>query len=167
MGGDTVQGWVLALAIGLMLLGLVGTMVPALPGVPIIFLAILGYGWYEGFHQVSGHYLALMGALALLSVAVDYGAGFLGSRSLGATRLGSVGAAIGGIVLTILWGPVGIIVGPWIGAFTGEILAGKNLVEAARAGWGALIGILSGTLANLIISLIMIISFLVVVLPIV
>lgn len=154
---------VLVLVIILMLVGVAGTFLPLLPGIPIIFLAIAGYGWYEGFQLITGKYLAIMGALAILSILVDYLAGVIGARYYGSSRAGVWGAFLGGILGVIFGGPVGLVIGPWIGAFLGEYSQLKDTRRAARVGTGTVVGILTGVVAKVVIALAMIISFLVVI----
>ncbi|MGE5380227.1 MAG: DUF456 domain-containing protein [Methylocystaceae bacterium] len=151
----------------IMVAGVAGTILPVIPGIPIIFLAAAGYGWYEGFRQVTGYYLAVLGILAVLSAVVDYVAGAYGTRYFGASRYGTWGSIIGGLIGIFTMGPIGILVGPWLGAVVGEILAQKTLNDALRAGTGALVGMLSGMMVKLLMAIGMLISFIVVTLPIV
>ncbi|CFX44959.1 Protein of unknown function DUF456 [Syntrophomonas zehnderi OL-4] len=145
------------------LLGIAGTIIPFIPGIPLIFIAILGYGWYEGFHSIGTTYLAVMGGLAILSLAVEYLSSTLGAKYYGSTKNGVIGALIGTMAGIFIFPPLGILVGPWIGAVMGEVLAGKDIVAAVRIGLGTIVGIFSGLLFNLLIGIIMLISFLVVI----
>ncbi|NLU49992.1 MAG: DUF456 domain-containing protein [Syntrophomonadaceae bacterium] len=157
------QTAVLVAVILIMLIGLAGTFLPIVPGIPLIFLAIAGYGWYEGFHHVSPGYLAVMGGLAILSVLVDYLAGVLGAKYYGSSRAGIWGAFIGGI-LGIFWGgPLGIVIGPWLGAVVGEYLQLKDIEKALQVGTGTVVGIFAGVVAKVIIGAAMVVSFLIVV----
>jgi uncharacterized protein YqgC (DUF456 family) len=148
-----------------MLVGTAGTILPLLPGIPVIFLAAAGYGWYEGFHQVTGSYLAVLGALTVLSVAVDYLASAYGTRRFGSTQYGTWGAIIGALIGIFIIPPIGILVGPWLGAVAAELLAGQATQDALRAGTGALVGMLSGMAVKLLIAISMLISFIVVTQP--
>ena len=107
------------LAIGVMVIGIAGSFLPVLPGIPIIFLALLVYGWYEGFNVISVHYIAIIGALALLSVLIDYIAGIWGAQKAGSSKVGMLGAGLG-IIVCIFFGPIGILVGPWVGNRSGN-----------------------------------------------
>ncbi|NLW44168.1 MAG: DUF456 domain-containing protein [Syntrophomonadaceae bacterium] len=153
----------IVLAIAVMLIGIAGTFVPVLPGIPIIFLAILGYGWYEGFNAISVRYIAIVGALALLSVLVDYIAGLWGAKKAGSSKLGMLGAGLG-ILVGIFFGPVGILVGPWFGALIGEYMFLHDLNRAVNVATGSVIGIFAGIAFKALIGIGMLISFLVVVL---
>ncbi len=150
------------LAIFVMLVGITGSFVPIVPGIPLVFLAILGYGWYEGFNVISVHYIAIMGALTLLSVLVDYIAGVWGAKRAGSSRLGMLGAGLG-IVVGLFFGPVGILVGPWLGAFVGEYLVLRDVSQAVNVATGTVIGIFAGMAFKVLLGIGMLISFVVVI----
>jgi len=151
------------LAVVVMLIGIAGSFLPFLPGIPVIFLAILGYGWYEGFKAISVHYIAIIGALTLLSVLIDYIAGVWGAQKAGSSKLGMLGAGLG-ILVGIFFGPLGILIGPWVGALIGEYLFVKDLNRAVSVATGSVIGIFAGIAFKALIGIGMLISFLVVVL---
>lgn len=154
---------VLIIAILLMLIGLAGTFLPVLPGIPVVFLAIAGYGWYEGFKVVTPEFLAIMAGLTVLSILVDYLAGLLGAKFFGSSPAGIWGAFVGGILGLVLGGPVGLVLGPWIGAFVGEYVKLRDVNKAWRVGVGTVVGIFTGVAAKVVIGLVMIIWFLIVV----
>ncbi|MGI6513499.1 MAG: DUF456 domain-containing protein [Syntrophomonadaceae bacterium] len=150
------------LAIVVMVIGIAGSFLPVLPGIPIIFLAILVYGWYEGFNVISVHYIAIIGALALLSVLIDYIAGIWGAQKAGSSKVGMLGAGLG-IIVGIFFGPIGILVGPWVGALIGEYLFLRDLNRAITVASGSVIGIFAGIAFKVLLGTGMLISFLVVV----
>ena len=154
---------VLIIAILLMLIGLAGTFLPVLPGIPVVFLAIAGYGWYEGFKVVTPKFLAIMAGLTVRSILVDYLAGLLGAKFFGSSPAGIWGAFVGGILGLVLGGPVGLVLGPWIGAFVGEYVKLRDVNKAWRVGVGTVVGIFTGVAAKVVIGLVMIIWFLIVV----
>ncbi len=147
------------LAILIILVGIIGSILPVVPGIPLIFLAIIGYGWFEGFHIISAKYLAIMGALTLLSVLVDYLAGVWGAKRAGSSRSGIIGAMLG-IIIGIFFGPLGILVGPWLGAFAGEYIMLQNVNQAMTVATGTVIGIFAGIAFKVILGTGMLISFL-------
>ena len=147
------------LVVIVMVIGLVGTFMPLVPGVPLIFAAILFYGWYEGFVNLDTYYLLIMGALTLLTLVADYLSAILGAKYFGSSRMGLLGALLGTIIGFILFPPVGIFVGPWLGAIIFEYLSRKDFNKAMKAGIGTVIGLLSGIVFKIIVGLIMIISF--------
>lgn len=142
-------------------IGLIGTALPIFPGTIIIFAAALLHRVVLGPEKSLGW--VGIGVLALLTVAsfaIDLLAGHVGAKHFGATRWGTFGAIVGGLV-GIFFGIAGIFVGPLIGVFAGELIGGKRLVQAGRAGWGNLLGNFAGMIAKLLIALAMITIFLV------
>jgi len=145
------------------LLGIAGTVIPFLPGIPLIYLSILAYGWYEGFQSVSSSYIIILGGLTVLSLAVDYFSSIIGAKYFGSSKQGIYGALIGTVAGIFILPPAGIFLGPWIGACIGELLSGKDVYTAMRTGLGTMAGILSGLAFKLILAVIMFISFLVII----
>lgn len=145
----------------LMALGLIGTVLPILPGTAIILAAAVlhrimlgpekGLGWGS---------LLFLTLLMLLSYAIDFLGGWLGARRFGATRWGTFGA-LAGAVVGLFFGFPGLLIGPVVGALAGEIVGGKKLIEAGRAGWGALLGNLTAMAGKLLIGLAMVSWFLI------
>jgi len=155
---DPVWWWVLAIA--LIVVGVVGTFLPILPGVILIFGGMLLGAWIDDFQRVGWITLVVLGALALLVLLVDIVSGLLGAKRVGASRLAIIGAAIGTIV-GLAFGIVGVIVAPFVGAVIGEILQRGRLAPAARVGFGTWIGMMIGAVAKLALVLAMIGVFLV------
>jgi len=145
----------------LMAIGLVGTVLPIFPGPAVIFAAAILHRSILGTEKSIGwpSILVLL-FLALASYAIDFAGGWLGARRFGATRWGMLGAAAGAI-LGLFFGLPGLLLGPVLGALTGEIIGGKQLVSAGRAGWGALLGNVAALLGKLLIALAMVSWFLV------
>ena len=150
----------LLLALALMALGLAGTVLPAIPGVPLIFGGAALYAVLTGFSPVGVGHLVVYGALTLLAMALDVIANLLGARAFGATRWGVIGAAVGVVVGLLVGGPVGLLLGPLAGAVALEALSGQPLRQAFRAGIGALVGFVLGTAVDLALGLAIVISFL-------
>jgi uncharacterized protein len=148
-------------AIVLMAVGLIGTLLPVVPGAIIILAAavihqiMLGSGKSLGWWNIGA-----LGLLTLLSYALEFAGGYFGAKRFGATKWGAFGAMVGAIVGLFFPFP-GLIVGPIVGAIAGELMAGKRLVSAGRAGWGTLLGNLAGMLGKLTIALVMVSWFLV------
>ncbi len=137
-----------------MVIGAVGSMLPAIPSTPVVFLAALGHKIYFGDNSISYLILAILGVITLFSLIMDYIASLVGARKLGATWRGVAGALIGGI-LGLFLGPWGILIGPFIGALTFEMMGGRQFEEASKAGFGALLGIVAGTLGKFICAIAM------------
>ena len=128
------------LAAALVLVGLLGVVLPALPGLPLVFAGLWLAAWNGGYDQVGVGTVILLAVLTLLSVGVDIVAALLGAKRVGASRLALLGAAIG-TVAGLFMGLVGILVGPFVGALVGEWLHGRRLDMAAKVGVGTWLGI--------------------------
>lgn len=152
---------VLVVAIVLMLVGVAGTVIPLLPGIPIIFVAIAAYGWYEGFQVINAQYLVILAGLTVLSIFVDYLSSTMGASYFGSSKYGVWGAFLGTLIGLFVFPPLGIFIGPWLGAALGEYAAKKDWSQAFKAGIGTVIGLFSGIVVNLILALVMFVSFLV------
>jgi len=145
MDASEIFGLVLTLLV--MLIGLAGAVLPALPGTPVVFVAALGHKLYFGDHGASWFVIILLGLLAGFSLLVDFLATTYGAKKLGATWRGMVGAGIGA-VLGILWPPLGLLLFPLLGATLAEMFGGREWREAGKAGIGAAIGVVAGTLGK-------------------
>ena len=147
-------------AIILMAIGLIGTAVPAFPGTIIIFGAAVLHRVALGPARSCGlSALIVLAVLMLISYALDAAAGYLGAKRFGATRWGLAGGIIGGLV-GLFFGLPGLFLGPVIGAIGGELVGGKELVKAGRAGWGTILGTLAGVVAKIVLGLAMVAIFL-------
>jgi len=146
------------LAVTLVAIGVAGTILPMLPGVPLVFGGLLLAAWANGFQAVGWPVLTALGALALLSFAIDFAASSLGAKRVGASRAAMLGAALGTLV-GLFFGLPGLLVGPFAGAAAGQFLVRRNLADAGRAGFGAWVGFLVGSLAKLALALGMVVIF--------
>ena len=138
--------WVLALL--LVGVGLAGSVLPALPGVPLVFLGLLLAAWAGGFEQVGAFPLVVLGLLTLLSFGIDLAATAMGAKRVGAMKLAVLGAAVGTFAGLFLGLP-GLILGPFVGAVAGELMSHGQMQQATRAGLATWMGLLFGTLAKL------------------
>jgi uncharacterized protein len=143
----------------LFLAGLVGSVVPWMPGPLFILAGAVVWALATDFETLGWGRLAILAALAALSFLLDFFAGALGARRYGASRWGIVGAIAGAIVGLFL-GPLGLILGCVAGAVVGELMRGADLEGGVRSGLGALVGLLGGLVADLVISITMIGLFL-------
>lgn len=137
-----------ALAALLVIVGLAGSILPALPGLPLVFAGLFLAAWTGDFAQVGWITLTVLGVLTVCAMVIDLLASLMGTRRVGASKLAVLGAAIGTLV-GIAFGILGLLVGPFAGALIGELLAGRDLDQATRAGLGAWLGFVVGTLAKL------------------
>ena len=148
-----------AAALTLIGVGLVGLVFPAIPGPPLLFGGLWMAAWIEDYLHVGLWSLIVLGVLALLGVLADFVAGALGAKRFGASGLSILGATLGAIV-GIFFGLIGLLIGPFAGAVIGELLSGRTLDAAGRAGIGATIGLLIGTAAKLATGIMMLAIFL-------
>lgn len=148
----SVLWWILAVLI--MIAGLVGTVVPALPGVPMVFAGLLLLAWSTGFEPIGVGTLGILAVLTALSILIDFLAASLGAKRLGASKRAFWGATLGAVV-GLFFGLPGIILGPFVGAVSAELTAGRGAVQAGRSGYGTWIGLVLGTAAKLSIAFLM------------
>lgn len=149
----TVLLWVLAAV--LVVVGVLGLLLPALPGAPLLFGGLLIAAWLEDFAYVGPWTLTFLAILAALTYVIDFLAGALGAKGFGATKHAMIGAFVGAVV-GIFFGLPGILLGPFIGAVLGELLADRSLQEAGAAGLGATIGLALGVAAKMALAFSMI-----------
>lgn len=147
------------IAVILMLVGLAGTVLPALPGVPLIYAGIVLAAWIGGFEAISVTTLVILGVLTAIGVAADFVATALGAQRAGASRYGVIGAALGTVagIFTGLWG---LVFMPLVGAALGEFYAHRDALKAGRVGLATWVGMLLGTAVKLAIALTLIGAFL-------
>lgn len=144
----------------LILLGVAGTVLPALPGTLLVLAGIVLGAWIDDFTRVGWGVIAAVTVLAVLAWVLDFVAGLLGAQRVGASRQAIVGALIGTVV-GLLMGIVGVLFMPLAGAALGEYLARKDHQRAMRVGVATWLGIMVGLVAKVVIAFMMIGIFLV------
>ncbi|MDO5505969.1 MAG: DUF456 domain-containing protein [Pseudoxanthomonas suwonensis] len=137
-----------ALAGILVLIGLAGLVLPALPGLPLVFAGLLLAAWADGFQNVHWAWMVPLGILTLLSFAIDLWATAMGAKRVGASRLAIIGS-VAGTFAGLFFGLPGLVVGPFAGALGGELLHrrrlhGQDIGHAAKVGVGTWFGIVFG-----------------------
>jgi uncharacterized protein YqgC (DUF456 family) len=140
--------FLLIVAFLLMLVGIIGCIVPGLPGVP---LAYAGLWVAQATDRIdfSWQMLLIWGIVTIVVSVLDYVVPAWGTKRFGGTKYGVWGSTIG-VFVGLFLGPWGVIIGPLAGAILGEMLGGKQVEEALKAGWGSFIGLLFGTVLKLI-----------------
>jgi uncharacterized protein YqgC (DUF456 family) len=128
----------------LVVIGIVGTVLPALPGLPLVFAGMLLASWVSGFEKVGGVALVVLGLLTVLSMGIDFAATAMGAKRVGASKLAIIGSVIGTFA-GLAFGLVGVFVGPFVGALVGELIHTRQLSQATKVGVGTWIGIVVGT----------------------
>lgn len=140
--------FLLIIAFILMLIGIIGCIVPGLPGTPIAYIGL----WIaQATEQVdfSWQFLLIWGVVTIVVSILDYVVPAWGTKRFGGTRYGVWGSTIG-VFVGLFFGALGVILGPLVGAVIGEMISGKAFEEAVKAGWGSFVGILFGTIIKLI-----------------
>ena len=132
---------------GLVVVGLVGLLLPVLPGTLFIVLGIGAIALADGFARIGPWTLALIALIGLATWGVDALSGVVGARAAGASRWGIIGGFLG-LVAGIPFGLPGIIVGPAVGATALEYWKDPNLRQASRAGAGVLVGFIVGNIVK-------------------
>lgn len=149
--------WYLLAAL-IVIVGLVGTVLPVIPGTILIFAGLFIAAWADHFARVGVIGLAVIGALAILAFVADFAASVLGAKRVGASPQALAGAAIGGLVGLFLGIP-GMIVGPFVGAVGGELLARGRLAQAGKVGFGTWVGLVFSAVVKVVIAFMMIATF--------
>lgn len=148
-------GLFLVLGAVLVVVGLAGTVLPALPGVPIVFLGLLVAAADDGFHRVGWITLSILFLMMLAAFVIDAVASSLGARKMGASWQAMLGATLGTFAGLFLGLP-GLLLGPFVGATLGEWYARRDLKRAGKIGLAAWIGLLLGTACKLAIAFAMV-----------
>ena len=143
------------LAALLMLGGLAGSVLPMLPGIPMVFGGIWLAAAVDGYRHLGLWWLLIIGAIGAIGVIVDFVASTLGAKRVGASPRALWGAAIGTLV-GMFFGIPGLLFGPFIGAVLGELASGTSVLRSAHVGVGTWLGLLFGTLLKLVLSFLMV-----------
>jgi len=149
----------LVLAIICFIVGMIGTILPLLPGVVLVYFGILLYGIMTHFTTLHLGFFIIQTIILVIVFASDYLSAALGAKVFGGSKQAMAGAIVGTILAIILLGPAGIIIGPIAGAFIVELIRGVEVKKALQVGFGTLIGVIGGTLFKLAAELVMIIYF--------
>ena len=136
----------LLFATGLLLIvaGLAGLLLPAIPGAPLIFAGSLAIAWSRAL-AIGWFPLTLIAVLAVAGMVLDHAAALLGARKAGASKWGMIGAVLCGLLVGLPFGLPGIVLGPAVGATVFEYYKDPDVRRAAMAGAGVLVGFLVGT----------------------
>jgi uncharacterized protein YqgC (DUF456 family) len=153
------EPWVLHLLAALIVVvGLAGTILPVIPGALVVFGGLFLAAWTDDFTRVGWIAIAIIGVLGALSWVVDFLASVLGAKHVGASPLALLGATLGGVA-GIFLGIAGMILGPFVGAVIGELLARGGPAKAAKVGLGTWLGLLAAAVAKVFLAFMMIATF--------
>jgi uncharacterized protein len=143
----------------LVAVGLAGAILPALPGVPLVFVGLWLGAWIDGYARVGTGTLIVLGVLTALALLIDFVASALGAKRIGASPQAVWGAVLGSLV-GLFFGLPGIVLGPFVGAVAGELSARRGLQQATQVGVATWMGLLFGAITKLAVSLVMVGIFL-------
>lgn len=150
--------WMLIVGILLVLVGVAGTLLPILPGVPLVFLGLLLAAWADDFTRVSVWIVGLCGLLAVIGMVIDFVASFATTKKVGANQRALWGIAIGGL-LGLFAGPLGMFLGAAVGALVGEFSVHRDMSRATTVGLAAGLGFAIALVAKVVVVLMMIAVF--------
>ncbi len=142
-------------AVAFIVVGVAGTIVPALPGIPMIFIGAWIIAYIDDYNEITWMALVVLGILTVIGFAVDWVAQTMGAQKAGASKYGLAGSLVG-TILGLFMGIFGILFMPLIGAFIGEYIAQRDLRVATNVGWATWLGMLAGTAIKLALSFTMI-----------
>lgn len=150
--------WQIVVAVLLVVVGIAGTVLPMLPGVPLVFAGLLLAAWHGGFDQVGIVTMVIIGAIAAMAWAVDFFASVVTAKKAGASKYALWGAGIGALV-GIMGGIPGLIIGPAIGAIIGELITHKDTTKATTVGIAAGLGFVLALAIKIVLVLTMLAVF--------
>lgn len=140
----------------LVAVGFLGTVLPILPGIPVLWAGMLLYAFGTDFREISVAFLTVMAVVTVASIILDNVAAAAGAKRFRASGLGILGAFLGGIAGMFVGGPIGLIFGPFLGAVVGELLAGRSERDAFKSGLGSWLGFLAGNIIRFLIAIVMV-----------
>lgn len=152
---ETTDLLITILAIGMVLVGLAGAVLPALPGLPFVFGGLWALAFVGDYAQVGRLTIGVLAVVTAFGLTLDFIAGSLGAKKFGASKEAIAGSMVGAFV-GVFFGLPGLVLGPFIGAVAGELKAQRSVSEATVSGIGAWIGLLLGIVAKLVIALVLI-----------
>ena len=150
--------WPILVAILLVVIGIAGTILPMLPGVPLVYAGLLLAALHDSFDKVSILTMVIIGLIALLAWAVDFVASIITAKKVGASKYALWGAGLGAL-LGILGGIPGLIIGPAIGAIIGELITHKDASKATTVGIAAGLGFVLALAVKIVLALTMLAVF--------
>lgn len=142
--------FLLVLAAIFLIVGFLGAVVPVLPGIPLSYLGIVLVHLTDKY-EFSGQFLIIWGVIVIAVQLLDNFLPIITTKKFGGSKRGVWGSTLG-LLAGMFFGPLGIVVGPFIGAFAGEMLSGKSSRVAVKAAFGAFVGLIVGTLGKLIVA---------------
>lgn len=144
--------WII-LGISLVIVGLAGSVLPLLPGPPIAYAGLL-IQQFRNPDPFSTKFLLIWAGLVVVSLLLDWVVPAWGTKKYGGSKYGIWGSSLG-FLLAFWMGPWGVVIGPFLGAFAGEMIAGQTTKKSLRAAWGSFVGFALGSLLKVILCAVM------------
>lgn len=154
-----ILGWVLV--VGLFVVGMAGSIYPILPGALAIYAAFFVYGLFFSFSPFGFWFWTIQTLIIVVLFVADYVVSAWGVKRFGGSKASVWGSTIGVMVGPFIIPAFGLIVGPFAGAFLGELLVGSSFDKALKVGWGSLVGLFTSTVAKIFFQLAMIVIFII------
>ncbi|SIQ18287.1 DUF456 domain-containing protein [Maribacter ulvicola] len=147
--------FILILGFILMLVGILGSFLPVLPGPPISWVGLLLL-YSTSAITMNWTFLGITLAIALVVFGLDYVIPAIGTKKFGGTKAGVIGTTVGLLVALIfpILGPFGIIIWPFVGALVGELLNKADKKTATKAAFGSFLGFLTGTFLKFMVAIV-------------
>lgn len=152
---------ILVIAVVLIITGIIGSVLPAIPGPPLAFAGLLVMYFAEPEYHPSLWFIIPLGVFTIAITIIDYLLPMWGTKYFGGTKYGSWGSNIGLVVgaFTSWLGPWGIIIGPFLGALVGELIGGQKFNDALKSATGSFLGFVTGTFMKVVLCLFMLAVF--------
>jgi uncharacterized protein YqgC (DUF456 family) len=138
--------------------GLLGAILPVVPGIPLIFGGIWLIAGADGYRHLGMWWLIGIALVGAVGLTCDLLAGALGAKRVGASKR-AIGGALAGTLIGVFFGLPGLLIGPFMGAVLGELSAGNSVQRSTQVGMGAWIGLLFGAIIKLVASVVMVALF--------
>lgn len=144
---------ILLIIVGLILIlaGIIGCVIPGVPGPPLAYIALL-LQVFRTENPFTTKFLLIWAGITMIVSVLDYAVPALGTKKFGGSRRGVWGSVIGLFAGIFFFPPAGIILGPFLGAFLGELTGGKETMAALKAGMGSFIGFITGVILKLVVT---------------
>lgn len=153
------HGTLVAIFAVLMLPGVLGTLLPVLPGIPLMFLVAVVFGFVDRWQHLLPWELAVLFGVVLLSLLSDFFSGLIGARYGGASRRSALWGMAGMVIGLLVFPPFGGLIGLSIGVLVAELLGHKDRVRAFRAAVGSLMGTIVGIIAGFSLAVMFLLLF--------
>ena len=152
-----IAGWIIVIV--LFAVGMAGAIFPILPGALAIYAAFFIYGFFISFEPFGFWFWTIQTLIVAALFIADYAVNAWGVKKYGGSRASVIGSTIGIIIGPFVIPAFGLILGPLLGAVIGELLAGSNLNQSLKVGFGAVVGLFSSMVVKVVLQAAMIVLF--------